>query len=114
MVVVVDKNTLPSQFDIGETGRPLNSMFFKRGRKFEYIRAGSTFRRIHDDKMIETATVLSVATDSFGIPHVQFQVTFRRPNRNFFDGGARMLALKSFAEHYTERVHERTEERVAA
>ncbi len=111
---MVNKRTLPSQFDIGETGRPLTSMFFKRGRKLEYVRPGSTFRRIHDDKMIETATVLSVATDSFGIPHVQFQVTFRRPNRNFFDGGARMLALKSFADHYTERVVERTEERIAA
>ncbi len=110
---MVEKRTLPRQFDIGETGRPLNSMFFKRGKKLEYVRAGSTFRRIHDDTMIETATVLSVATDSFGIPHVQFQVTFRRPNRNFFDGGARMLALKSFAEHYTERV-ERTEEAIAA
>ena len=110
---MVEKRTLPRQFNIGETGRPLNSMFFKRGKKLEYVRPGSTFRRIHDDTMIETATVLSVATDSFGIPHVQFQVTFRRPNRNFFDGGARMLALKSFAEHYTERV-ERTEEAIAA
>ncbi len=110
---MVEKRTLPRQFNIGETGRPLNSMFFKRGKKLEYVRAGSTFRRIHDDTMIETATVLSVATDSFGIPHVQFQVTFRRPNRNFFDGGARMLALKSFAEHFTERV-ERTEEAIAA
>ncbi len=111
---MVYKRTLPSQFDIGETGRPLNSMFFKRGRKLEYVRPGSTFRRVHDDKMIETATVLSVATDSFGIPHVRFQVTFCRPNRNIFDGGARMLALKSFAQHYTERVVERTEERIAA
>ncbi len=111
---MVDKRILPRQFNIGETGRLLNSMFFKRGKKLEYVRAGSTFRRIHNDKMVETATVLSVATDSFGIPHVQFQVTFRRPNHNFFDGGARMLALKSFAQHYTERVTERTEGRFAA
>ena len=89
-------------------------MFFKRGRKFEYIRAGSTFRKVHDDTMVETATILSVATDSFGIPHVQFQVTFRRPNRNFFDGGARMLALKAFAKHYKERIPEQTDARFAA
>ena len=108
------QSTLPSQFQIGETGRPLTSMFFKRGRKLEYVRAGSTFRKVHDDTMVETATILSVATDSFGIPHVQFQVTFRRPNRNFFDGGARMLALKSFAQHYKERVPEGSEERFAA
>jgi len=110
----VVQSTLPSQFQIGETGRPLTSMFFKRGRKLEYVRAGSTFRKVHDDTMVETATILSVATDSFGIPHVQFQVTFRRPNRNFFDGGARMLALKSFAQHYKERVPEGSEERFAA
>ena len=111
---MVNQRTLPSQFNIGETGRPLTSMFFKRGKKLEYVRAGSTFRKVHDDTMVETATILSVAVDSFGIPHVQFQVTFRRPNRNFFDGGARMLALKSFAKHYTERVAERTGERFAA
>ena len=91
VVVVLKKSTLPRQLQIGETGRPLNSMFFKRGRKYEYVRAGSTFRRVHRDKMVETATVISVAVDSFGIPHVQFEVSFRRPNRNFFDGGARML-----------------------
>ena len=112
--MVIKKSTLPRQFDIGETGRPLNSMFFKRGKKFEYVRPGSTFRTVHRDKMVETATVLSVAVDSFGIPHVQFQVTFRRPNRNIFDGGARMLALKSFAQHYKERVAQQTEDRVAA
>ena len=70
----------------------------------EYVRAGSTFQRVHRDKMVETARVLSVGTDSYGIPHVSFQVSFRRPNRNKFDGGARMLALKSCADQDRERV----------
>ena len=48
--------------------------------------------------------MLSVGTDSYGIPHVRFQVSFSRTDRNQFDGGARMLALKSFAEQYRERV----------
>ena len=64
------------------SGRSLGSFFFKRGRKFEYVRPGSTFQRVHNDKMVETARVLSVATDSYGIPHVRFQVSFRRPDRN--------------------------------
>jgi len=51
-----------------------------------------------------TAQVLSVGTDSYGIPHVRFQVSFRRPNQSRFDGGGRMLALKSFADQYRERV----------
>ncbi len=87
-----------------ENGRSLSSFFFKRGRKLEYVRPGSTFQRVHRDAMVETAEVLSVGTDSYGIPHVRFQVSFRRPNRNKFDGGARMLALKSFADQYRERV----------
>lgn len=111
---MVTQRTLPSQFNIGETGRPLTSMFFKRGKILEYVRAGSTFRKVHDDTMVETATILSVAVDPFGIPHVKFQATFRRPNRKFFDGGARMLALKSFAKHYIERVTEPAGERFAA
>ena len=87
-----------------DTGRSLSSFFFKRGRKLEYVRPGSTFQRVHSDRMVETARVLSVGTDAFGIPHVRFQVSFRRPNRSQFDGGARMLALKSFADQYRERV----------
>ncbi len=87
-----------------DTGRSLISFFFKRGKKLEYVRPGSTFQKIHADKMIETARVLSVGTDAYGIPHVRFQVSFSRPNRNQFDGGARMLALKSFADQYRERV----------
>lgn len=87
-----------------DNGRTLSSFFFKRGSNLEYVRPGSTFQRTHRDSMIETAQVLSVGTDSYGIPHVRFQVSFNRPNRNKFDGGARMLALKSFADQYRERV----------
>ncbi len=86
------------------SGRPLSSFFFKRGSPLEYVRPGSTFRKVHHDAMVETAQVLSVGTDAYGIPHVRFQVSFLRPNLNRFDGGARMLALKSFADQYRERV----------
>lgn len=77
---------------------------FHRGGHLENIEAGATYRRVHEDKMEETAEVLSIADDPYGIPHVRFQVSFRRPNRNFFDGGARMLALNSFTDRYTELV----------
>jgi hypothetical protein len=87
-----------------DSGRALSSFFFKRGSRLEYVRPGSTFRRVQRDGLVETAQVLSVGTDSYGIPHVRFQVSFRRPNRNQFDGGTRMLALKSFADQYRERV----------
>jgi len=87
-----------------DNGRSLRSFFFKRGSNLEYGRPGSTFQRVHRDSRVETAQVLSVGTDSYGIPHVRFQVSFNRIDRNQFDGGARMLALKSFADQYRERV----------
>jgi len=78
-------------------------MFFKRGSSLEYITAGSTFRRT-EAHVVETAEVLSVSTDSFGIPHVRYNVSFQRPARTAtHHEGQRVLALKSFAERYTER-----------
>ena len=87
-----------------DKGRRLASMFFKRGRALEYVRPGSMFKRVHDDELVETAKVESVATDSYGIPHVKFKVSFSRPNRFSYDEGSRMLALRSFADRYKERV----------
>ncbi len=87
-----------------ETGQALRSMLFRRGNDADDVQPGSTFQRIHADDLIETAKVLSIAEDTYGIPHVKFLVSFRRPNRNTFDEGNRMLALKSFADRYKERV----------
>lgn len=87
-----------------ETGQVLRNMLFRRGNDAEAVQPGSTFQRIHADDLIETAKVLSVAEDPYGIPHVKFLVSFRRPNRNTFDEGNRMLALKSFADLYKEQV----------
>ena len=92
-----------SWLNMSSTGRAIENVFH-RGGQLENIEAGETFRRVHEDHMEETAEVLSVAYDPYGIPHVRFHVSFRRPNRNFFDGGARMLALSSFTDRYTELV----------
>jgi hypothetical protein len=83
-------------------GRELRSMFFKRGATCEDITAGSTFRRT-EAHVIETAEVLSISNDTFGIPHVRFNVSFQRPTRSVTHEGQRVLALKSFAARYTER-----------
>ena len=87
-----------------ENGKSLASMFFRRSKATEYVRPGCLFRRIHDDELVETAEVQSVAADAYGIPHVKFKVTFSRPNRFTYDEGSRMLALRSFADRYRERV----------
>jgi hypothetical protein len=88
-----------------DASRVLSSMFFRRGARMEYVRSGSTFQRVHADDLIETAQVESVGTDAYGIPHVKFKVSFRRPNRNTFEEGSRLLALKTFADRYKDRVH---------
>ncbi len=87
-----------------ETGQALRSRLFRRGNGVENVQPGLTFQRIHADDMIETAKVLSVADDPYGIPHVKFLVSFRRPNRNIYDEGNRMLALKAFADRYRDQV----------
>ena len=85
------------------TGRAIASVFL-RGDNTETIEAEATYRRFHGDNMVETAEVLSISDDAFGIPHVRYQVSFRRTNRNDLDGDARMLSLSSFADRYTELV----------
>ena len=87
-----------------DNGRSLSGFFLKGGRNRDDVRTGSTFQRVHRDRMVETGQVLSVGTDTYGIPQVRFQVSFRRPNRSRFDGGGRMLALKSLADQYREHV----------
>ena len=83
----------------------LKSMFFKREDTLETVRPGSTFRRIHADNLVETAKVVAVGADAHGIPHVKFQVSFARPNRGATsEETSRMLALKTFADRYKERV----------
>lgn len=87
------------------TGRPLVSMFaMRRGRKLEYVRAGAAYHRASAGNVEETVRITALAVDSFGIPHVRFTVSFRRPDGKQFDGGVRMLALKAFAGQYSDRL----------
>lgn len=87
-----------------ETAQALAGMFLKRGNPADNVRPGVSFQRIHPDEMVETAKVISVDTDAYGIPHVHYLITFQRPNRSIFDEGQRMLALQSFADRYKEMV----------
>jgi len=85
-------------------GQSIAGAIFGLGKKLEGVQPGTTFRRIHQGDLIETAKVESVAADLFGIPHVKFKVSFSRPNRFSYEEGTRMLALKTFAEMYREQV----------
>jgi hypothetical protein len=82
----------------------MSSLLFKRGEQLEYIKRGSQFRRVLTDRTVETAEVMSVHTDSLGIPHVRYKVDFLRPNRQRYVEGTRVLAVRSFFDLYQERV----------
>ncbi len=76
----------------------------RRMNPAEQVQPGVTFRFVHPNHLIETAKVLSVGADRYGIPHVQYQVRFQRSNRSVFEESRRMLALSSFADRYRERM----------
>lgn len=80
-------------------------MFFKRANAAEFVKAGSAFRRTRPDRMIETARILSVAADGFGIPHVKYELTVEKPSAlPRMVEGHRMLSLSAFTNTYSERV----------
>ena len=66
----------------------------------ELVSAGSVYCVTRPGNLVETATVVSVNDDSFGIPHVRYQVSIGRSDRHVFEEGPRVLALSCFAEHY--------------
>ena len=68
------------------------------------VEPGVSYRRLTHTRLTETATVLDLRPDSFGIPHVRFAVAFERPEIGRYEGGLRILALRSFIDAYSERV----------
>ena len=83
----------------------LDGLFsMRRMDRAEQIQPGVTFRFVHPNHLIETAEVLSVGPDRYGIPYVQYQVRFHHSNPSAFEQSPRMLALSSFADHYRERM----------
>ena len=80
-------------------------MFIKRGRVFEFVKSGSMFHRTRPDKSVETARIIGMRTDSFGIAHVRYEVRIfkRQRSATYFDG-PRTLALAAFTDTYHERI----------
>lgn len=68
------------------------------------IQPGNRFCRRRRDNVTETATVLDLRPDPFGIPHVHFTLAFEQPSLGCTNEGLRVLALQSFVDAYRERV----------
>ena len=75
---------------------------FKRGPDKAAIRTGCVYHRNRAGNTVETATVLDIHDDTFGIPHVKYKVTIGRSDRSSLWICKRLLALQSFAELYHE------------
>ena len=81
------------------------SIFDKRGRKVEFVKCRSLFHRTHADKSVETARVIGMRNDSYGIPHVRYEVSVaRRQVPTFYFEGPRTLALETYMDTYRERL----------
>lgn len=83
--------------------RQVSSVFFKRGELLEFIKAGSSFWRARDDDAVERAKVTAVFVDLYGIPHVKFDLSIKRPGQEVYRADPRSLALKIFCTNYRER-----------
>lgn len=68
------------------------------------IKPGESYRRQGEMRVAEIATVLGLRHDLQGIPHVLFTIAFECSDSNWFEEGARTLALDSFLVAYPERV----------
>ncbi len=88
---------------LGFKARARASAFLRFGRVMQFVRPGSRFRRAGAGNMFETARVLSVATDTVGIPHISYEITFERPHRRIIDG-PRILSSQTFAATYKESI----------
>ena len=81
------------------------SLFMIRGRKAEFVKSGSLFHRTKADNSIETARIIGMRTDAFGIAHVRYEVSIARRHiaASYFEG-PKTLALEAFADTYSERL----------
>lgn len=78
-------------------------MWFRR-ENVSSIEAGAVYSRPSEEQdLIETASVLKVKTDIFGIPHVHYNILYRCPHEIYADG-PRVLALTTFRKRYRRRV----------
>jgi len=68
------------------------------------VKPGGRFCRLRRDQVMETALVMELKLDHFGIPHVHFRLTFEKPAIGQVEGGMRVLALNSFIETYRQRI----------
>jgi hypothetical protein len=91
---------LKHQLKLVETAMFARLRFARKTVDLNAIRTGAVYRRVRADRTVETAKVIAIDNDPFGIPHVRYEVVFGRPDRAPLAEGPRILALQRFAETY--------------
>lgn len=86
------------------SGRELASRLWRRPEVPTDIQPGNRYCRRRRDNVTETATVLELRPDPFGIPHVRFTLAFEQPSLGCVSETLRVLALTSFIDAYRERI----------
>jgi hypothetical protein len=87
-----------------ESWRTLAGAVLGRGRRYEDIQPGATFRRKNYGDIEETAKVVAIHTDAQRVQHVRFELMLRRRDGGTFDFGSRTLGIEVFAGEYRQRV----------
>jgi hypothetical protein len=93
-----------SRQNITESWQAFVTAVLGRSPSHQDVQPGATFRRRNYGDIVETARVVSVHTDSQQLPHVSFEITFRRRDGGTFNFGNRTLGLKTFVGQYREKI----------
>jgi len=79
-------------------------LWVKEAESQASVEPGNRFCRRRRDRVTETATVLELRPDPFGITHVHFRLAFEQPSHGSVYEGLRVLALRTFVDSYPERI----------
>ena len=77
-----------------------SSIFSRRVDLQEFIKVGASFRRVMTDLTVETAEVIDLFSDAYGIPHVRYELSIARPGRAVYVTGPRTIALRAFEQNF--------------
>ncbi len=78
----------------------------RRGR-LEAVQPGRMFRPVVAGLMVSTVRVLTIAPDTYGIPHVHFEITMTSQSGRHAVHETRILSLETFAALYPQPVPEK-------
>ncbi|WP_299373934.1 hypothetical protein [uncultured Kiloniella sp.] len=76
---------------------------YKFKRDSDEVKVGHKYRYVNPHRVVETAKVINVKKDTFGIPHVHFSISVDGDTSTGFVD-FRTLGLSSFSERYCQAV----------